>query len=65
MHTTKEPIKYIEFNGKTILMLTNNYRGRPVIGYIPDYLISSKKIYEKYKNTFLVKIDEEKVIIIE
>lgn len=37
-------IGWITINNKEILVTSNNYNGSPLIAYIPDYLIISKKI---------------------
>lgn len=42
-------------NGKEVLMISNNYRGSPIMFYQHDILICSKELIKKYRNQIFPK----------
>lgn len=48
-------LAWLDLNGKSVLIVTDNYDGEPIIYCKYDVLICSKKIFSKYKNFLIPK----------
>jgi len=57
-------LSWIKINGLDIMIISDSYKGYPIIAYKPDYLIISKKTYAKFKDQFKIKIDPKRIFFI-
>lgn len=47
---------------ESVVVLPREYKGSPMLGYSPDILITTERIYNKYKSHILCDTDKTKII---
>ena len=61
----KKEMTYIEVNNKVILIIGDNWKGFPLIGYKADIILCSKMILKKFKSHFLHAMKDTTVVYLD
>ena len=58
-----EHLLYLKVNEKIVLIVSDNWKGCPIIAESVDFLMISKKVKEKYREFILTKVLKDSRII--
>jgi len=52
---------FLDVDGKSVLILAKEFKGSPIIAFMPDQIISYRITIEKFKNSFLFDLSKANI----